>query len=113
MDEQRLEQIKQEISTNELKLLEKTILLFNLSENNANATAKRIVIAVPSASTRAGLSSVILTSAMNTPVTGSYIKTAAAVQVEGVNGYTAVDYDVWVYEPAAIDAGEVHKVTLG
>lgn len=80
---------------------------------NANATAKRIVIAVPSASTRAGLSSVILTSAMNTPVTGSYIKTAAAVQVEGVNGYTAVDYDVWVYEPAAIDAGEVHKVTLG
>ena len=34
------EQIKQEISTNELKLLEKTILLFNLSENNANATAK-------------------------------------------------------------------------
>ena len=80
---------------------------------NANATAKRIVIAVPSASTRSGLSSVILTSAMNTPVTGSYVKTAAAVQVEGVNGYTAVDYDVWVYEPAAIDAGEVHKVTLG
>ncbi len=80
---------------------------------NANATAKRIVIAVPSASTRAGLSSVILTSAMNTPVTGSYVKTAAAVKVEGKNGYTAVDYDVWVYEPAAIDAGEVHDVTLG
>ena len=80
---------------------------------NANATAKRIVIAVPSSSTRAGLSSVILTSAMNTPVTGSYVKTAKGVKVEGVNGYTAVDYDVWVYEPAAIDAGEVHAVTLG
>lgn len=79
----------------------------------ANATAKRIVIAVPSSSTRAGLSSVILTSAMNTPVTGSYVKTAKAVKVEGVDGYTAVDYDVWVYEPAAIDAGEVHDVTLG
>ena len=80
---------------------------------NANASAKRIVIAVPSSSTRAGLSSVILTSAMNTPVTGSYVKTAKAVQVEGVGGYTAADYDVWVYEPAAIDAGEVHEVTLG
>lgn len=79
---------------------------------NGSATAKRIVIAIPSASTRGGLSSVILTSAMNTPVTDSYVKTAAAVQVEGVNGYTAVDYDVYVYQPASIDAGEVHKITL-
>lgn len=79
---------------------------------NGSATAKRIVIAIPSASTRGGLSEVILTSAMNTPVTDSYVKTANAVQVEGVNGATAVDYDVYVYEPAAIDAGEVHKITL-
>lgn len=79
---------------------------------NATATAKRIVIAVPSSSSRAGLTSVILTSAMNTPVTDAYTKTAKAVKVEGVGGYTAVDYDVWVYQPAAIDAGEVHKVTL-
>lgn len=79
---------------------------------NGSATAKRIVIAIPSASTRAGLKEVILTSAMNTPVTDSYVKTEAAVQVEGVNGFTAVDYDVYVYEPASIDAGEVHKITL-
>lgn len=79
---------------------------------NGSATAKRIVIAIPSASTRDGLKEVILTSAMNTPVTDSYVKTAKAVQVEGVNGATAVDYDVYVYEPAAIDAGEVHKITL-
>ena len=79
---------------------------------NATSTAKRIVIAVPSSSSRAGLTSVILTSAMNTPVTDAYTKTARAVKVEGVGGYTAVDYDVWVYQPAAIDAGEVHKVTL-
>lgn len=79
---------------------------------NGSATAKRIVIAIPSASTRSGLKEVILTSAMNTPVTDSYVKTAAAVKVEGVNGATAVDYDVYVYEPAAIDAGEVHKITL-
>ena len=79
---------------------------------NGSATAKRIVIAIPSGSTRSGLKEVILTSAMNTPVTDSYVKTAKAVKVEGVNGATAVDYDVYVYEPAAIDAGEVHKITL-
>lgn len=49
---------------------------------------------------------------MNTPVTDSYVKTANAVEVEGVNGATAVSYNVYVYEPAAIDAGEVHKITL-
>ena len=79
---------------------------------NGSATAKRIVIAVPSNSTRAGLKEVILTSAMNTPVTDSYVKTTAAVKVEGVNGATAIDYNVYCYEPAAIDAGEVHKITL-
>ena len=79
---------------------------------NGSATAKRIVIAIPSNSTRTGLKEVILTSAMNTPVTDSYVKTTAAVKVEGVNGATAIDYTVWTYEPAAIDAGEVHKITL-
>ena len=79
---------------------------------NGSATAKRIVIAIPSNSTRAGLKEVILTSAMNTPVTDSYVKTTAAVKVEGINGATAIDYTVWTYEPAAIDAGEVHKITL-
>ena len=79
---------------------------------NGSATAKRIVIAIPSNSTRTGLKEVILTSAMNTPVTDSYVKTTAAVQVEGANGATAIDYNVYCYEPAAIDAGEVHKITL-
>lgn len=79
---------------------------------NGSATAKRIVVAIPSNSTRAGLKEVILTSAMNTPVTDSYVKTTAAVQVEGANGATAIDYNVYCYEPASIDAGEVHKITL-
>lgn len=79
---------------------------------NGSATAKRIVVAIPSSSTRGGLNEVILTSAMNTPVTTSYVKTAKAVKVEGVDGATAVDYDVWVYEPSKIDAGEVHAITL-
>ena len=79
---------------------------------NGSATAKRIVIAIPASSTRAGLKEVILTSAMNTPVTDSYVKTTNAVEVEGVNGATAVSYNVYVYEPSKIDAGEVHKITL-
>ena len=79
---------------------------------NGSATAKRIVVLIPSTSTRSGLKEVILTSAMNTPVTDSYTKTTAAVKVEGVNGATAIDYTAYVYEPASIDAGEVHKITL-
>ena len=79
---------------------------------NGSTTAKRIVIAIPSSSTRGGLSEVILTSAMNTPVTDSYTKTAKAVKVEGKDGFTAADYDVYVYEPSKIDAGEVHAIKL-
>lgn len=79
---------------------------------NGSATAKRIVVAIPSSSTRGGLSEVILTSAMNTPVTDSYTKTENAVKVEGVDGFTAADYDVYVYEPSKIDAGEVHDIKL-
>ena len=79
---------------------------------NGSATAKRIIVAIPSNSTRAGLKEVILTSAMNTPITDSYVKTTSAVRVEGANGATAIDYNVYCYEPASIDAGEVHKITL-
>ena len=64
---------------------------------NGSATAKRIIIAIPASSTRSGLKEVILTSAMNTPVTDSYVKTANDVQVEGVNGAIAVEYNVWCY----------------
>jgi len=74
--------------------------------------AKRFVIVIPSNSSRSGLKEVILTSAMNTPITDSYDKTSAAVRVEGVNGADAVNYDVWVYEPASIDAGEIHAIEL-
>lgn len=79
---------------------------------NANDTAKCIVVAIPSNSSRGGLNTVILTSAMNTPITDLYTKKAAAVKVEGANKATAVDYDLYVYEPSKIDAGEVHAITL-
>lgn len=79
---------------------------------SGSATAKRIVIAIPGNSTRGGLKEVILTSAMNTPITELYTKTVGAVNVEGVNGADAIAYTTYVYQPASIDAGEVHKITL-
>ena len=79
---------------------------------NGSATAKRIVVLYPSNTTRGGLREVILTSAMNTPVTESYVVTSAALKVEGVDGATGIDYTACVYEPSKIDAGEVHAITL-
>lgn len=79
---------------------------------NSTQGVKRIVVAIPGNSTRGGLDKVILTSAMNTPVTDLYEKTVGGVQVEGVNGAAAIDYTVYVYEPPKIDAGEVHAITL-
>lgn len=78
---------------------------------NGSATAKRIVVAYPKNTTRGGLKEVILTSAMNTPITETYTA-VADVEVEGVNGAEAIAYTVKCYEPASIDAGEVHKITL-
>lgn len=79
---------------------------------NANSTAKCIVVAIPHNSTRSGVSSVILTSAMNTPITEQYVKVKTNLQVNGANNAAAVDYDLYAYEPAKIDAGEVHAITL-
>jgi len=84
---------------------------FTLTGNDVD-NAKRIVIAIPSSSTRSGLSEVILTSAMNTPITNSYVKTSEGVEVEGVNSATSVPYDIYVYEPSKIDAGEIHDIKL-
>lgn len=79
---------------------------------SATSGAKRIIVAVPKTS---GLKvkSAILTTSMNADITTSYVKQEAAVQVEGANGYTAVDYDIYVYQPASIDPSEVHSVTIG
>lgn len=84
---------------------------FTVKANQVDG-AKCIVVAIPSNTTRGGLNTVILTSAMNTPVTDLYERKAATVKVEGVNKATAVDYDLYVYAPPSIDAGEVHAITL-
>lgn len=76
--------------------------------------AKRVVVAIPEAqitSTRKGLKEVLLTSSMNSDITENY-GSPINVSVEGANGHTAVNYKVWVYEPASLGSDEKHKITL-
>lgn len=77
------------------------------------AGVKRMVIAYPANTTRGGLSSVLLPNSLqyNAFANGDY-KKVADVNVEGANGYTAIPYTVYVYEPLSIDATEIHDATL-
>ena len=70
-----------------------------------------IVVAYPASSTRAGIKEVLLTTSMNADITASY-KTAANVNVEGANDYTAVAYKVYLFKPDALTSGQNHKITL-
>lgn len=76
------------------------------------AAAKRIVVAVPGNTTRAGLTKVNKTDGLVTDITTAY-KKVANVQVADLQGNNPIDYKIWVYEPASIDAAEVHEITLG
>lgn len=80
---------------------------------NVNAATgwKRIVVAIPASSSRAGITLVNLVSTLNADITADY-KVAANVNVEGADGYAAVAYKIYVYEPAKLDASEQHKITL-
>lgn len=73
---------------------------------------KRFLILVPSSSTRGGVSKATITSSMNADATNDYVLLESTVDVEGVDGYDAIPYKVWVYEPASIASTEVHSVIL-
>jgi len=74
--------------------------------------ATRIIVAYPKATTRGGLTKVIMPSALNADVTTQYIK-KADVMVEGVASYTSAAYTVYEYKPASLDTSEIHEITLG
>lgn len=78
----------------------------------ADADTTRFIIAVPADNERPGLSSAIITTSLNAVATGNYTYTENAVDVEGKDGYTAVKYDVWIYQPASMDEGQTHLITL-
>lgn len=74
------------------------------------AGTKRVAIACISGKT--GVTRVINETALNADVTSTFVKSTVAV--EGANGYTAKDYNIWVFEPAeAYKQIAVLKVTLG
>lgn len=77
---------------------------------NVPAGANRVVIACITGKT--GVKKVINETALNADVTDTFTKKTVAV--EGANGYTAKDYNVWVFEPAVpYENAAVLKVTLG
>lgn len=82
----------------------------NLSTFGAGSGAKKVVVAVPS---DRKITKVIMPSALNADVTALFVKQSATVQVEGANGYATAAYNVYVYQPASIDAGETYTVTIG
>lgn len=83
----------------------KTLATFGAGEG-----AKKVVVAVPAGQR---ISKVIMPSALNADVTALFVKQSAQVQVQGANAYAATAYDVYVYQPASIDAAETYTVTIG
>ena len=81
-----------------------------LSTFEAGSGAKKVVVAVPAGRK---ITKVLLTSAMNADITSIFVKQGTQSQVEGAEGYTAAAYDVYVYQPASIGAGETYSITIG
>lgn len=81
-----------------------------LTTFGAGAGAKKVVVAVPAGYK---ITKVLMPSALNADVTALFVKQGTRSQVEGANGYAAAAYDVYVYQPASIDAGETYSVTIG
>lgn len=83
----------------------KTITTFG-----AGSGAVKVVVACPAGY---NVTKVLMPSAMNADATASFVKQAGTVNVEGAEGYTAVPYSIWVYQPASIDSTETYAVTIG
>lgn len=81
-----------------------------ISTFGAGSGAKKVVVACPAGY---NVTKVLMPSAMNADATASFVKQSATVNVEGAEGYTAVAYNVWVYQPASIDSTETYAVTIG
>lgn len=82
-----------------------------LTVNPGSVAAKRVVVAYPADTTRAGLKEVTLTSSMNMTITENYVQ-QMNIEVEGANGYQAIPYTVFVYEPGYLGTDEVHRIVL-
>lgn len=81
-----------------------------LATFGAGAGAKKVIVAIPS---DRKITKVIMPSALNADVTALFVKQSTTVPVNGANGYAAAAYNIYVYQPASIDAGETYTVTIG
>lgn len=81
-----------------------------LTTFGAGKGAKKVVVAVPS---NRKITKVIMPSALNADVTALFVKQSTTVSVNGAEGYAAAAYNIYVYQPASIDAGETYTVTIG
>lgn len=81
-----------------------------LTTFGAGAGAKKVIVAVPS---DRKITKVLMPSALNADVTALFVKQSATVPVNGANDYAAAAYNIYVYQPASIDAGETYTVTIG
>lgn len=72
--------------------------------------AVKVIVAVPVGRT---ITKVLMPSAMNADATANFIKQESSTDVEGANGFTAAAYDVYVYQPASIDATETYSIQIG
>lgn len=82
----------------------------DLTTFGAGKGAKKVIVAVPA---DRKITKVLMPSALNADVTALFVKQGTTVSVEGANGYTGTAYNVYVYQPASIDAGETYSVTIG
>lgn len=83
----------------------KTIDTFTAGEG-----AKKVVVACPSGY---NVSKVTLPSAMGADATNDFVKQTNTVNVEGAEGFTAVPYNVWVFEPASIPSSQSYSIVIG
>ena len=83
----------------------KTITTFTAGEG-----AKKVVVACPSGY---NVSKVTLPSAMGADATKDFVKQTSTVNVEGAEGFTAVPYNVWVFEPASIPSTQSYSIVIG
>lgn len=77
-----------------------------------DGAAIRFMVAYPASSDREGVKKAI-SNAFSADVTAYYELQEATVDVEGANGYTAVPYKVWIYQPDSIASNTVHTITMG
>lgn len=82
------------------------------AQDYSNLTA--MIVAIPNNNKRSRITKVMKTDGLPVDVTSQWHKIDDfTVDVEGLNGYLAIPYDIYMYKPAVIDSTEIHEITLG